>query len=184
MKTPLRNNRSGFTLLEVIIASAVALLVGASTMAIFLWCGSQFFLSSKIAWSQNEAMRSSGKIQAFIQNASSVIQYDTNKGTWVQFRFPDGSIGKLIYSNKTDTLRDGRLFLQRTNNYTVVVARGLTEIMTDAGFTTPMFNVTGPNIVRVEYRVSEPVASGDQAADDADFAACVRFATCLRNKTP
>ena len=184
MKALLKINRSGFTLLEVMIASAVALLVGAATVAVFLWSGSQFFLSSKIAWSQNEAMRSSGKILSFVQNASEIIQYDTNKGTWVQFRFPDGTIGKLIYSNKTATLRDGRLYLQRTNNYTVVVARGLTEIMTDAGFTTPMFNVTGPNIVRVEYRVSEPVAEGTQAADDEDFAACVRFAACLRNKAP
>ena len=176
--------RAGFTLTEVMIACSIAIVVGAGVMAVFLWSGEKFFLCSKIAWSQNEAMRSSTKIAAYIRNASKITGIDTNAGSWLQLRFPDGTVGTLVYSNAAPILRDGRLYLQSTNSTLLLVTRGLTKVMDSQGFTTPIFVQTRANAVRVAYRVSEPAATGDAAADDGDYAATVRFGACLRNVTP
>jgi prepilin-type N-terminal cleavage/methylation domain-containing protein len=178
-----RRNRAGFTLTEVLIAASIAVIALAAVMSVFLWSGRQFSLCSKIAWSQDEAMRSSGKIASFIKNASAISGIDTNKGTWVKLQFPDGSIGTLTYSNSAPILRNGQLFLKRTNTTTVLVARGMTAIMDSQGFTTPVFSQIRANALRVSYRVSEPSTVSGNAADDADFAASVRFGVCLRNKS-
>jgi hypothetical protein len=167
---------------EVLIAASISVLACAAVMSVFLWSGRQFSLCSKIAWSQDEAMRSSGKIASFIKNASQISGIDTNKGSWVRLQFPDGTVGTLTYSNSAPILRNGQLFLKRTNTTTVLVARGMTAIMDSQGFTTPIFVQTRANALQVSYRVSEPSTVSGNAADDADFAAEVRFAACLRNK--
>ena len=138
-------------------------------------------LCSKAAWSQNEAMRTSGKVTAYIRNASAITGMDTNRGTWVQLRFPNGSTGRLVYSNGVASLRDGRLYLRWSNTTETIVARGLTELMDTYGFTQPVFQKTRENSLRISYRVSEPTAGGARAADDADFASVVCVTACLRN---
>jgi hypothetical protein len=163
------------------VASSLAVLVGGAVMLLFIWCGEGAALCSKVAWSQNEAMRTSYKISAYIRNASAISSIDTNQGTWVRLRFPNGTTGQLVYSNGMANVRDGRLYLKWSNTTEMIIARGLTEIMDEHGFTQPVFQKTRENALRLSYRVSEPAASGARAADDADFAAIVRISACLRN---
>ena len=129
-------------------------------------------------------MRSSDKITTYLRNASSIKSIDETNGTWVVVGFPDGSSGRLAYSNSVSELRDGTLSLQKTNGTTqVIIGRGVTGIMGAGGFTTPVFQKYGSrtNALQVSYRVSEPALSGDRAANDAGYAASVSFVTCLRN---
>jgi hypothetical protein len=163
------------------VASSVAVLVGGAVMLLFIWCGECASLCSKVAWSQNEAMKTSSKLASYIRNASAITGMDTNRGTWVRLRFPNGTTGQLIYTNGIANLRDGRLYLKWSNTTELIIARGLTEIMDDEGFTQPVFQKTRDNAIRISYRVSEPTAGGSRAADDEDFAAVVRISACLRN---
>lgn len=172
----------GFTLIEVMVASAISVIVCAGVMSLFLWCGNQSALCCRVAWSQNEAMRSRGKVTAYIRNASAITGCETNRGSWIQLKFPDGTSVKLVYSNSTSTIRGGQLYLKRTNSTEIIIARGLTQIMDSVGFTTPMFQpVPQSNAVMIAYRVSEPVAAGVAAADDDDYAAIVDTTVGLRN---
>ena len=176
-----RPPRAGFTLPEALIASGVSVVLCAAVMTLFIWCGKQFVLCSKIAWSQVEGMNSGTELLCYLRNAKAIEGVDTNRGAWVKIRFPDGTLGTLSYSNSYQTLRDGRMYLQRTNGTVMIVARGLTQVMDSQGYTTPMFRTNRANSVTIAYRVSEPAASGTQAANDGDFAACVKFSACLRN---
>jgi len=176
-----RDSRAGFTLTEVLVASSISTLVAAGVMTVFIWCGRQASLCAKIAWSQNEAMRTSDKLTLYVRNAAEIAAIDEVEGTWVDLRFPDGTTARLAYSNAVPELRDGRMFLQRTNGTEMIVARGLTEIQSPEGFTTPVFSKTRDNALRIAYRVSEPVSSGGRDANDGPYAACVRFGACLRN---
>jgi len=117
----------------------------------------------------------------YVRNATHILAMDEVEGTWVQLRFADGTTGRLVYSNAVPELRDGRMFIQRTNGTETIVARGLTEIQASGGFTTPVFSKTRANSLRIAYRVAEPAASGGRDANDGPYAACVRFAACLRN---
>jgi hypothetical protein len=177
-------NRGGFTLTEVVIASAVSVLVGAAVMTLFFWCGSTASLCSKMSWSQYEASRSGATITSYIRNASSIYTNDVVRGRWVDLRFVSGTnswVTRLVYTNAPGVLRDGRMYLKRANQTEAIVTRGMTEIMDEHGFTTPVFTIVGTNCIRVAYRVSEPGINGERASDDETYAACVRLAVKLRN---
>lgn len=176
-----RDPRAGFTLMEVVVASSTSTLVVAGVMTVFIWCGREASLCAKIAWSQNEAMRTSDKLTLYVRNAAEVVAIDEVEGTWVDLRFPDGTTARLAYSNAVPELRDGMVFLQRTNGTEMIVARGVTEIQSSEGYTTPVFSRTRNNALRIAYRVSEPAALGGRAANDGPYAAYVQFAACLRN---
>lgn len=171
----------GFTLVEMLIAVTISGLLTLGVITVFIWSAKQATLCGKIAWSHNQAMNTSEKLTLYMRNASEVVAIDEVEGTWVELGFPDGSTIRLAYSNDVPNLRDGRLYMQRTNGTEKLVARGLTEIQDAGGFTTPIFSQTRANALRVAYRVSEPAASGGRDADDGLFAASVRFGVCLRN---
>lgn len=173
--------RAGFTMTEAMIASAISSVVAAGVITVFIWCFQQAQLCSKVAWSENQAMDSSEKLTTYIRNASAVTNMDVSQGRWIDLKMPDGTIGRLVYSNGVTQLRDGRLYLQRPNGGKMIVARGMTEIMDSQGFTQPVFARINDHCVRVTYRVSEPVAGGGRETDDENFAACVRFSVALRN---
>jgi len=174
-------SKSGFTLTEVLVAASISTLAAAAIMTTFIACVQQATLCSKIAWSQNEALKTSAKLTMFARNARDIMAIDEAQGTWVELRFADGSTGRLVYSNAVPMLRDGRLYLWRTNGTETIVARGLTEIQDSAGFTTPVFFRTRDNALRISYRVAEPAASGGRDANDGPYAARLQFAVCLRN---
>ena len=179
----MRNNgrRAGFTVPEVLVASAIGGIVTLGVMTTFIWSGKQASLCTRIAWSQMESMRTSGKLTMYLRNAREIVDIDEVEGRWVRLRFPDHSIGTLAYSNAVPDQRDGRLYLLRDDGSEVIVARGLTEIQDDEGFTTPVFRKVRGNALSLAYRVAEPVRGGGRDADDGAFAACVRFSACLRN---
>ncbi len=176
--------RGGFTMPEVLIASAIATVVAAGLLTVFVWVGHQATLCAKIAWSQNEAMKTSSQIMMYVRNAKEIVTNDVSQGTWVQLRFGDGSAARLVYSNDMPRLRDGRIYLVRSNGTELIVARGLTEIQNSSGYTTPVFTKTRDNSLRIAYRVAEPASSGARDANDGPYAAAVRFAVALRNFDP
>lgn len=179
-----RKHRNGYTLTEVMIASSIAVLVGSAVLTLFLWCADIAALCSKMSWSQHEAMRSGASLTSYIRNASAIVTNDVVRGRWVDLRFGTGTnttVARLIYTNAPGVLRDGRMYLKRANETETVVARGLTEIMDEHGFTTPIFTPVGTNCVRLAYRISEPGANGERAANDEKYASCVRLAVKLRN---
>jgi prepilin-type N-terminal cleavage/methylation domain-containing protein len=173
----------GYTLVEMMVALAITSLVVAAVLTCFIWAAKQASLCAKMAWSQDEAMRTSGKLTEYVRNAKEIVSIDSSQGRWVTLRMPNNSQVKLAYTNLTTRTRDGRVLLSRTNRTEVIVARGLTEIMSSGGFTTPVFVKTGKNSLRISYRVAEPVGSGNRAVSDSAYAANVSFAACLRNAT-
>ncbi len=176
--------RGGFTLPEVIMASFVSILVTSAVLSTFIWCMRMSSDCAKIGWSQNEAMRTSQALMDFIRNADRVDDIDQSEGTWVALGFPDGTVATLVYSNAVPLVRDGRMLLQHTNGTETIVARGLTEIMDEGGFTCPIFSRVRPNVLDVAYRVAEPAASGGRDVADDPYAAQVIFSATLRNAEP
>jgi type II secretory pathway component PulJ len=171
----------GYTLTEVLVASSLGALVAIGVLSTFIWCAQQAAVCSKSAWSQEEAMRSSFKLQAYLRNASGIVQITNRQyNAAVRLRMPDQSVVALIYTNAPDELRNGKLYLQRTNGTELLVARGMTGLQDGNGGTLPIFSIVRSNVLRVAYRVAEPVST-DNSADDGLYAASVRFATCLRN---
>jgi len=173
--------KAGFTIIEVLIAASISTVVLTIVMETFIWNAKMASLSAKTAWSQNEAMRTSDKLMMYIRNASKIVAIDDVAGKWVTLKFPDGSTGTVTYSNAVPELRDGQMFMRRTNATQTLVARGLTAIQDSGGFTTPVFLKTRDNALRIAYRVSQPAASDGRDANDDDYAVCVRFGACLRN---
>lgn len=174
-------SKAGFTIMETLVAASLSSMVLIAVMGSFLWCGEQAVLCSKMAWSQREAMSTSTKLISYIRNASSIVDIDEEHGQWVTLAFPDSTVCTLIYSNAIPLLRDGRLYLNRTDGSDMVVTRGMTEIMTD-GFSQHIFTgEPGGGTLRVAYRISEPAASGGKAADDGNFSVEMRFSAYLRN---
>ncbi len=176
-------NRRGFTVTEVMIALTLSGVVMATVMTAFIWTGRQTSLCSKIAWSQAEAMRTCKKIESYLRNASGIAAIDEMEGNWIQVRFPGDSIGTFFYSNTSDTLRGGRLYLIHGGKAELLVARGLTRIMDADGGRIKLFTPMGSQGIRVAYRVAEPTPGGTEAANDGLYAAVVNFAVCMRNFT-
>jgi hypothetical protein len=141
----------------------------------------QSSLCSKIAWSQGEAMKSSDKLMFYLRNAESVSAIDSVHGNWVEINFPGNVRTRLLYTNSVSELRDGRMLLIRTNSTETLIARGLTAVMDDQGYTLPVFTTNRANSLHISYRVSEPTGGGFRAADDGDYAACMRFTVSFRN---
>ncbi len=173
--------RDGYTLVEILVATTISSIVLAGVMAVFIWSCRQASLCAKMGWSQQEAMTTAAKLTMYMRNASQVQAIDDVEGKWIDLGFPDGTTRRLSYSNAAPLLRDGRMYLQGDGTNELLVARGLTEIQSENGFSTPVFSQVGPSAVRVAYRVSEPTSGGTRAANDGAFAAIVRFAVCLRN---
>jgi type II secretory pathway component PulJ len=175
------NSRKGYTLTEVLIASSLGSLVVIGVLVTYIWCAQQAAVCAKSAWSQTEAMRSSFKLQAYLRNAVSIVMV-TNRpsSASVRLRMPDQSLVSLMYTNSPTALRNGKLYLQRTNGTEMLVARGMTGLQDSNGGPVPVFSIVRTNVLRVAYRVAEPVSSAN-SADDGLYAASVRFATCLRN---
>ncbi len=173
--------RGGFSLVELMVASTIGTMAVAGMMTAFVWCGRQASLCAKMAWSQQEAMNTASQLTLYVRKASEIVDIDEVEGTWVDLGLPDGDTCRLSYSNAAPLLRDGRMYLVRDGGAETVVARGVTEIQDNTGFTTPVFSQTGPRSLRVAYRVSEPASAGGRDANDGPYAACVQFSICLRN---
>ncbi len=183
--------KSGFTLVEMMISVSISALVITAVMSTYIWIGDQAVVGRKLAWSQHEAMLTSSKITAYVRNASSIVDVDTEYGNWVDLGFADGTVRRLLYSNGRELQRDGRLYLladgqtQSTDSpEELVVVRGMMAIppKDGSGYSEHIFIAEpGDRTVRIGYRISKPNAVGVRAADDKDYAVTVRFSAHMRN---
>jgi hypothetical protein len=181
LSQPPSGGRRGYSLPEVMIAGSLTTLVMVAIMTAFLWAGRQSLLCSKIAWSQSEVMKTSGRIEQFIRNASAISSIDESLGNWVEVRFPDGSTGRFVYYREDRHPRDGSLYLIRKGEPDRMLARGLMKITTTDGFPTPVFSKINDRSIRISFRLSEPTPEGKRAPDDRLYAGVARLAVCLRN---
>ena len=174
---------SGFTLVEVLVAASISMVVMAALMTIILWTSERMTLAEEISWSHMEALRSGRDVINFVRNASSVNAIDTNTWRWVELRMPDGKLKRLNYANPIGGQRDGYMYLTTgTQPSQTIVARGMTAIMTD-GFSPPVFewHSSTPNMLRLRYRLVEPIPTNPGQNCDAELAAIVDTTVCLRN---
>ncbi len=172
------------TLAELVIAMGIAFALGAAIMLTYLWAVRTSVQTAKVVVSQNRAMTTGEIIGQYVRNANRIIEMDEENGTWVRLGFSDGSSGLLVYSNAIPDLRDGRLYLIRTNNVTRLVTRGMTGFQTTVGFSPNVFFSPRPDLLRIRYRVTDPVTSeGREVVNDGVFASSVDLTIHLRNTT-
>jgi len=174
--------RAGMTLTELVVAMGLAFLVAAAVMTLFIWGTRTSVQTAKVLISQNRAIVTSEVIAQYLRNATRVVAMDEENGTWVRVQFSDGSFGTLTYSNNMPQLRDGRLFLVRSNSVVRLVTRGLTGAQTSEGFSPNFFFCPRPNLLRIRYRITDPVTEeGREVINDGAFASSVDLWICLRN---
>jgi len=175
-------NRRGFTLSEILLAFGLAMALGAMVMGILLWAIRTSVNVAKVIHSQNRALVTGEIIAQYIRNASRIAALDVENGTWVTLEFPDGALGTLVYSNDMPALRDGRIFLVRSNETIRLVTRGVTGIQTSSGFSPPFFSSPRADVVRLRYRITDPVTEdGREVVNDGLYASEVDLWVKLRN---
>lgn len=177
----------GFTMSEVMISSAIFLIVMAITLGIFSWVLVRASWVQHVVWSYNEARRASRDVVDYIRNASEITQVDTNKYQWIELKMPNNSRTRFVVVNPPGDLpRDSYMYMSNSvTGRSMIVARGLTGLMTPEGFSRPIFYVH-PNMraVRLGFRVTEPVPTGREAVNDSRIAAIIDTSVTLRNSTP
>lgn len=173
--------RAGYTLLEMMVATGISAVVMVGLMAMFWNVAQQTSYSQHIAWSHNEALRSSRNIVSLLRNATDITAKDTNNWNWVEFMQADGSRARFVHVNPVTSQRDGYMYLSNSVGTAMVVARGMTRIMTPTGFSPPIFAIEGTNALRIRYRVVEPVPQHPGENQDTRIGAWVDTAVCLRN---
>lgn len=173
--------RAGYTLLEMMVATGISGIVMVGLMGMFWNVARQTSYSQHIAWSHNEAIRSSRNIVSLLRNATDITAKDTNNWFWVEFQQMDGTRARFVHVNPIAGQRDGYMYLSNSVGTSMVVARGMTKIMTPIGFSPPIFSIEGTNALRIRYRVVEPVPQQPGQNQDDRIGAWVDTAVCLRN---
>ncbi|MEI6085026.1 MAG: type II secretion system protein [Verrucomicrobiota bacterium] len=157
--------RSGFTLVEMIVATAISLMIVASLLSGFVWMIRVAEKGNHYAVVQHEAARSAQLVTRYIRNAAAIDSVDTS-GNWVRVKMPNGKISQFSYIADTTASGLGRLTFFGDITQTAstnVVAAGLTKVMTYP--VRNIFEKTGANTLRVAYRVSQPIRGTDCAAE-------------------
>lgn len=178
--------REGFSISEVMISSTLFLIVMAGALGIFAWVLIRATWVQHVAWSYSEARRSSRDIVDYLRNAAAVTQLDTNNYQWVEFRMANGSLTKFVVVDPPGNLpRDNYMYMSNSlTGKSMIIARGLTGLMTSTGFSRPIFYVQpDQHTIRIGFRVTEPVPSGQSAIDDSRIAAIIDTGVTLRNFT-
>ncbi len=181
MNAKTTQTRAGFTLVETMVALMVGLAVLSGVMTSFVWLGKRIGFAEKVSWSHRMALTSGRDILSYIRNASEIMDIDTNSQSWVELRMPDDTVSRFVYINPLEFQRDGYMYITNSaSGRSMVIARGMTEIMT-GGFSPGIFTQTAPNVLRVRYRVVEPVSARPGENQDAGIGAIVDTSVCLRN---
>lgn len=174
--------KSGYTLLETMVAVSLTSMVVIPVLSTHLWCGESWILCGKKGWSQKVAMNSSARIQQSIRGASDIVDHDPD-GRWITLAYPDGAVKTLAYTNSPTAAGGWAIGLFETGKNTQwYFTAGASEIMaeqSDPGVFTIPNNST--NSVNVQYRVSQPSANGIRDVNDKKYAVKIRFITALRN---
>ncbi len=169
-------DRSGFTLVEVLIASSVSGFVLTAVLGTHVWFMQKAVQCRQYAYAQSEVRASSRKILSYIRNAESIDAVATN-GTWVRLKMADGTLSGFSYENPTKEPGMGHMVfvpdISDPSAATNIIADGLTEVMT--GNKPNIFVQTAADVLRVAYRVTEPLSPGECPAE-------VNTAVRLRNQ--
>lgn len=167
--------RSGFTLVEVMIATTIGGIVLAAMLTAFIWVLQRTSECQQFAWAQTESIKVSQRLVAYLRNASVITNIDV-AGDWIEVVMPTNNvIARISYINTTGLPGEGRLVLvpniaSPTSN-TNTLARGLTKVMTLP--TRNVFEQTGPSSVRIAFRITKPAESG-QYPSEVDIGARLR----------
>ena len=154
----MNREQSGFTIVELMVASTVGLIVMAGIVSVFIWALRAAYDCGQDAAAQTEAVQSSQRIMSYARNAMAVSDIDA-AGTWVELSMPPtGMVSRFSYTNPTTAAGDGRLTLVRDvddpNSTSQVVATAVTEVMSPPSRN--VFQQTGPRSLRIAYRVAQP----------------------------
>lgn len=164
----------GFTLVEVMVSSAISSVVLAAVMTCFVWTANQAHETRARSWGQVESLKSSVGILSTLRMASDIIGID-GEGNWILVRFPGGGVSKFTYVNPTQASGDGYMLFQpdmSDSHSELVIAEGLSKVMTLP--VRNVFEMTSASTLRVAYRVTRP-------HDPIDLASEVDVGVRLRN---
>jgi hypothetical protein len=142
-------------LLELSAGASVGGVVLGGVAAVLVWTVRMTNECRGSAWASAEASLSSQQIVDHMRNAMAVHEVAAD-GSWIEVRMPaDGEVCRFSYEPSSEPRKGGRiLFFPETggtNRPPVVVAKGVFGASRRSE--QPLFEVTGPNTVRVAYRV-------------------------------
>jgi len=148
----------GFTMVEVMFATGIGSIAIVGMLMTVISVLQTVNRAQHYAWAQSEVNQSIQKIVTFARNAEAIAAIDES-GYWVDLRLPDGTTNRFEYIPSSGHNSGGgalRMTRQRPGEVgaTHLVAEGVTKVMT-----LPVRNVfhqTGPNTMRVAYRVTKP----------------------------
>ncbi len=182
MKARRTHSRAGFTLVEILVALMVGLAVLSGVMTAYVWMAQKISFAEKVSWSHRMALTSGRDVMDYLRNATEILAIDADNAWWVEVRMPDGSESRFVYVNPVEFQRDGYMYMTNAaSGRCMVVARGMTEIMTSDGFSPGIFTQTSPSTLRLRYRVVEPVPQRPGENQDSLLGAIVDETVCLRN---
>ena len=150
-----RRNAAGFTLVELVVSTALGSLVMIGILTLFLWALRTASECRQYAWSQAEAVKSSQKIMTYLRNGMAIHNIDVS-GNWVEISMPPtGRVSRVSYdaSGVGTLLFVADVYAPAAS--TTTVATGVSKVM---GM--PVRNVferSGSNTLRVAYRITRPM---------------------------
>lgn len=162
------NNRalSGFTLVEMMFASAIGLMVIGGIWSVYLATIKLTGHAQQYSWAQSETIVAEQRLASYIRKASAIESIDQS-GNWVQVRMPDGTVSRFAYENDTGENGEGSMVFIKdvvsNSSEETIVASGLTKVMS-----LPVRNVftqTGDNNLRIAFRVTKPLSPGECPAE-------------------
>lgn len=177
-----RRPDGAFTIVEMLVSTALSCLVLGAMIMLSVWVYRETSHAQHVSWSQQQAMRSSREIVSYLRNATAVVAIDSQNWSWVEVRMTNGSLSWLTYSAPSPSLRNGTLCLSNslTHANVPIVNTGVTKIM-NTGFSPPIFQLIGSNLLQICYRVVEPVPADPGEYKDQTIGAQVNTSVFLRN---
>lgn len=151
----------GFTAIELVVVVSISVLVFAGMMSAFVWSMRTAEQCRQYAASQTSALKSYERLVSYMRNGVMVTNIDVN-GDWVNVVMDTtGTVARFAYDS-TGAQLTFRANLVNSNVAAQVLATGVSKVTT-----TPLRDVfiqTGPNSLRVAYRVSKSL-SGNYPAE-------------------
>lgn len=179
------SRRGGYTIAEVMIASAISLLVMAALGKVFvttLWATAAV---SHQSWAQMHRVKAVRWMTDYMRGASGVDGIHDG-GDRILLNMPDGTISQFEYIADSESVGNGRLVFFRdvvSGSPSNIVSRGISGVMEDEFFgieTQPMFHLIPDRAcetVRVAFRIDKP----QTPLKYAGCAVNVKFSVRLRN---
>jgi type II secretory pathway pseudopilin PulG len=164
-----RSNRklAGFTLTEFVVAASLGTLVASGMATSFIWSLKTASECRQYAWAQTEGIKSSQRVLAYFRNAVAVTNIDAG-GDWIEIvSDTNNTVARFTFQNPTTESGKGKVIfvadVSDPTSPTNVIVDGVTKVIS-----TPQRNVfeqTGPDSLRMAYRITKPLRSGEFPAE-------------------